>query len=81
MTPLLPEHTTYKDKGCQHHPACLTCPFEQCISEVPVQVQRSKAKAAKARALRAEGRNVDGIAAALGMSRRSVFRMLKGARS
>ncbi len=26
----LPEHTEYRDTGCDLHPACLTCPFERC---------------------------------------------------
>jgi hypothetical protein len=24
---------TYKDTGCEHHPACLSCPFEKCVLE------------------------------------------------
>lgn len=77
---MLPEHANYRDRGCHHHPACLTCPFERCRLEVSISTQRSMAKAEKARALRANGLSIDAVAHEVGVSRRSVFRMLADAR-
>jgi hypothetical protein len=31
----LPEHTEYRDTGCNLHAACLTCPFERCRYDAP----------------------------------------------
>lgn len=25
--------STHPDRGCEHHPSCLSCPFERCLKE------------------------------------------------
>jgi len=80
----LPEGEHFPDEGCPQYGchSALTCPFETCIAELPLGVQslRKEMQASLARRMRAAGRPVkgpSGIAAALGMSARNVFRYLK----
>ena len=74
----LPEYADYRDTGCDLHDRCLTCPFERCRYEVQMNTQRARARARKVRELRAAGMSIDEIAANVGLSRRQVFRDLKG---
>lgn len=75
---MLPENADYRDTGCDLHGSCLTCPFEQCRYELAVPIQEARARSAKVRELRAAGWGIDEIAAHVGLSRRQVFRDLKG---
>lgn len=35
------EHLTqYRDAGCEHHPECLTCPFPECLLDLPKMASR-----------------------------------------
>lgn len=75
----LPEVTAYADTGCEHAPSCLACPFEVC------RLERRAAGGPgdrRRRILAAYGRlqSVDSTAAACGVSRRTVFRVLAATR-
>lgn len=82
---LLPEQMTYADEGCHVHPACLTCPLPECVFEDDVKRQvrmaRARRRTAEAARLRSLGFGVDEVAMAMGMSTRSVYRYLRGARA
>ena len=70
-----------KDTGCDYSPSCLRCPLPACrydASAPPMIVRRSRERAGEAARLHGEGRSVNEIAASLGISRRSVFRLLTG---
>lgn len=73
-----PENTDYRDEGCELNPACLTCPLEVCRFDLPygVQTLRTSTRMDQARDLRRHGRTVVQIGQELGISRRSVFRLL-----
>lgn len=71
------------DRGCYLHPSCLACPRPVCVYEDDhytydgqqkrITVQRTEA----AHALRQQGLTVEAIASAIGVSRRTVQRMLQ----
>lgn len=69
----------YEDRGCDVSPSCLRCPLAVCVYDMP---KRTTGEAVslreKAIAMANEGVEVDAIAKALGKSRRTVFRYLKG---
>lgn len=75
-----PEHTVYRDDGCEHHPRCLTCVFPFCVHDNPVAFAALRSSAAgravEARRLRGEGLVVAEVAARLGVSGRQVQRMV-----
>lgn len=66
----------WNDTGCDVHPSCLTCPLKRCIYERSQRSQATDGKAVAAKALRAEGKGADEIAALLGVSRKTVYRFL-----
>ncbi len=74
----LPEHTRYRDDGCEVNPSCLTCPLARCRYDEPggaralFQTPRDEA----VRRRREEGLAIDALAQEFGLSRRSVFRIL-----
>jgi transposase-like protein len=74
----LPEHTQYLDTGCELHPSCLTCPLVRCRYDEPGGARRllSDARDQTIIALQRQGRPINAIAARLGISRRTVFRVL-----
>ena len=78
---LLPEQSVYRDDGCVHHPACLTCPFPRCVHDDPVAfaalLRNDAGQAAEVRRLRGEGASPPRIAAEMGVSERQVFRLAK----
>ncbi len=74
----LPEHTRYRDDGCDIHPHCLTCPLARCRYDEPGGL-RSLLNAGRDREiaeLRLRGVPVDDLAGRFGISRRTVFRIL-----
>ena len=82
-TDALPEHLEYRDSGCDLAPSCLRCPLVRCRYDEPggarALLQSSRDEAVQRR--REEGVGIDGLAAEFGLSRRSVFRILRRRRS
>lgn len=78
----LPENRRYVDAGCEVSPSCLACPLERCRYDEPGAFAefRRAARLARIRELQAEGLTGEAIADELGISRRTVFRDLRGAR-
>lgn len=78
----LPENHQYVDTGCSIHPSCLTCPLERCVHDLKngVRTLRINGRESQAIELRALNKTPSAIAAELGVSRRSVFRLLASAR-
>jgi hypothetical protein len=74
-----PELTHYEDDGCAMWHACLSCPLPRCIYDDPRGPRagmRHERDVTMTRLSR-EGWSVDAIAAAFGVSRRHVFRILQ----
>ena len=81
---LLPEQSVYRDDGCVHHPACLTCPFPRCVHDDPAafyaHLNGIAARVQEARVLRGGQTPILTIAAKMGVSRRTVQRDLASIR-
>lgn len=78
----LPESTPYRDRGCDLHDACLTCPLPHCRYDVAggARALLNRARNAEMRRLRLHGGlPVDEIARRFRVSRRTVFRVLQQA--
>ncbi len=78
----LPEHTHYRDEGCDIHPSCLTCPLPRCRYDEPGGI-RALLGAYRDRMIaqmRQQGMGIDELARRFGVSRRTVFRALEKAR-
>ncbi len=78
----LPEHTNYADNGCDLYPSCLRCPLARCRYEDPGGARamlRPSRDASIRRLSYQQGMSVPQVAAALGVSRRTVFRVLSAA--
>ena len=76
----LPERCRYADEGCELSPSCLSCPFPVCVYEIPGGRQAlliGRRDAEIARLFRDEHLTVRELAAAFGLSRRSVQRAVK----
>lgn len=76
----LPEHTTYSDTGCDLYPSCLTCPLPRCRYDDPggaASMLRSGRDAAILRVAERDGVSVDSLATMFGLSRRTIFRVLR----
>lgn len=75
----LPEHTQYRDEGCEISPSCLRCPLPRCRYDEPGGIRSLLAeyRDREILRLRAEGWSVDDLARRFHVSRRSVFRILK----
>jgi hypothetical protein len=79
----LPEHTSYADTGCDLHPNCLTCPLARCRYDEPGGARRLLAEGRDTEVValqRQGGVTIDTIARRVGVSRRTVFRILARAR-
>jgi hypothetical protein len=74
----LPENANYRDSGCDLHPACLTCPLPRCRYDRRSGVRglQNEFRDARIRRLRRQGRSVPQIMAEIGVSRRTVYRVL-----
>jgi AraC-like DNA-binding protein len=75
----LPEFTSYRDTGCDFHPACLTCPLPRCRYDDPGWVQREQRGTRDTAILQlraAQALSVDELAERFGVSTRTVHRVL-----
>jgi len=80
----LPEHINYHDSGCDLHPSCLSCPLVRCRYDEPGGARRLLSSERDGEVLamqRRGGTSVEAIARHVGVSRRTVFRILARARS
>ncbi|MCC7365709.1 MAG: helix-turn-helix domain-containing protein [Dehalococcoidia bacterium] len=80
----LPEYTEYQDGGCDLYPSCLTCPLPRCRYDDPggaAAMLRTGRDASIVRLASRDGSTVDELAAMFGVSRRTVFRVLRAARA
>jgi len=76
---LMPEEFPYEDKGCEHFPSCLNCPFPDCLREEPWGKERflKRRRAQRMLELKQEGKSVKEIARIFEVSPRTVQRWLK----
>lgn len=74
-----PEDRTFRDTGCSVAPSCLRCPLPQCIHDEPPGRVRAQERREQVLALVEAGVPVREIAARLGISTRSAFRLRRGA--
>ena len=74
----LPEHTRYRDDGCDIHPHCLSCPLPRCRYDEPggLRALLNEYRGQQMQALRRQGLSVDALALRFRLSRRTVFRIL-----
>lgn len=80
----LPENTSYADTGCDLYPSCLQCPLPRCRYEEPggaPAMLRTTRNVSIERLAFDDGLSVSEIAARFGLSRRTVFRVLRGSRN
>ncbi len=79
----LPENTAYMDSGCDLYPSCLRCPLPRCryddIGGAGSMIRPGR-NAAILRVAEHDGVNVDGLAEMFGLSRRTIFRVLRTGR-
>jgi hypothetical protein len=79
----LPEYTDYADRGCDLYPSCLNCPLPRCRYEeaggAPA-ILRGGRDASILRLAREEGVDVARLADMFGLSRRTIFRVLRAGR-
>ncbi len=78
----LPENTQYSDTGCDLYPSCLHCPLPRCRYEDPGGARamlRPVRDASIRRMHHQQGMTVEQVATTLGVSRRTVFRVLSAA--
>ncbi len=76
----LPEHSTYRDGGCEVSRSCLQCPLPMCKFDDPGWLQRENRRSrdeAMLRARRQEGLSVPVVAARFRVSTRTVHRVLQ----
>ncbi len=79
----LPEHTRDNDNGCDLYPSCLRCPLPRCRYEEPggaPAMLRSGRDAAIIRLATEQALSVDALAERFGLSRRTIFRVLRAGR-
>lgn len=78
----LPERRRYQDTGCDLHPRCLDCPRDICWHDPhPRLTARTTWRMAYIRLQAYQGFSPTAIATSLGVSRRTVFRLQRRARS
>lgn len=74
----LPEYHEYADTGCDYAPRCLRCPFAVCrYDRGGSQMRVGERKHPMIVELHTAGMDPSAIAAAAGVSRRTVFRRLQ----
>jgi hypothetical protein len=76
----LPEHQDYADSGCDIWDRCLTCPLPRCRHDEPGgarQIFLRERDSEIARLRRRESVGIDELAHRFGVSRRTVFRVLR----
>jgi hypothetical protein len=79
----LPEYTDYADTGCDLYPSCLNCPLPRCRYEesggAPA-ILRTGRDATILKLANEDGLGVERLAEMFGLSRRTIFRVLRAAR-
>jgi len=82
LRPDLPASADYREEGCTLWRACLSCPLETCVEELPAGAAslRGKVRDLVARQMLAEGSSVTQIAAAFGVSQRAAYKIVGGVR-
>lgn len=76
----LPEGMEYPDTGCHVSPSCLACPLPRCVFDTPGRTRariRVETRDVAVRKLRDSGATVPSIVSQTGMSRRTVYRVLR----
>ncbi len=75
----LPEHTRYRDDGCDIHPHCLTCPLPRCRYDEPGGLRGllNSYRDRQIVEMRLSGAPVEELAERFGVSRRTIFRILE----
>lgn len=79
----LPENQDYRDTGCSLAPRCLDCPLPRCRYDEPGGARRLLMETRDEEIVRgrvSEHVPIDTLARRYGLSRRSVFRILRKAR-
>ena len=75
-----PEDLVYVDRGCNYHPSCLTCPFVVCRYDMEggggIRALQVNERIPKLLAMRRAGKTNREMALALGISVRSVHRLM-----
>lgn len=79
----LPEHLRYRDEGCDAFESCLACPLPRCRYDVQGGIRQLRNRARDPVIVRRyqAGETADEIAEALGLSRRTVFRIVSERRA
>ncbi len=74
----LPEHTRYRDDGCEVNPSCLTCPLPRCRYDEPggLRGMVNSYRDGQMAEMRDNGVPTEVIADRFSVSRRTVFRIL-----
>ncbi|HMO54223.1 MAG TPA: helix-turn-helix domain-containing protein [Tepidiformaceae bacterium] len=76
----LPEYTDYRDSGCDLYSSCLSCPLPTCRYDVEggaSAILRSGRDANILAAASDGSMSIDELARAFGLSRRTIFRVLR----
>jgi len=76
----LPEHSQYRDEGCDLSPSCLNCALPLCRYDQPGGVRRLRMRGRDEEIVRLRRRErlpIDALARRFGVSRRTVFRILE----
>ena len=79
----LPEYTEYADTGCDFYPSCLYCPLPKCRFDErggAAAMLRGGRDAAILRLASHGDLTVEQLAAMFGLSRRTIFRVLRTGR-
>jgi hypothetical protein len=79
----LPEHLHYTDTGCDLYPSCLRCPLPRCRYDEPGgagRMLRGGRDAAILRVAHEPGMTIERLAEQFGVSRRTIFRVLRAGR-
>lgn len=79
---LLPEHTHYRDNGCEVSPRCVECPLPRCRYELPGGLSglRRRGRNANVLAFHRRGSSIDTLARDFNLSRRTIFRIVASGR-
>jgi hypothetical protein len=78
----LPEHSVYRDEGCDLSPSCLACPLPRCRYDESggARTMVNRVRDEEIRRMRLDaGMPVEDISRYFQVSRRTVFRVLRDA--
>jgi len=75
---LLPEYCQYQDDGCDLFPICLCCPFPRCRYDDPGRKHKGKElRNEEMLRLLEEGKGIREVAQRFGVSKRTVYRVMR----